>query len=249
MREFLIALSFFTRIPVKLDNVSEDEFFDSMNLMPLVGILIGLLLWLAGWLVWFIGYPAGGAVLMILLYLWFTGGLHLDGVADTGDAVFSARDRDRMFEIMKDSRLGSYGAVSLIMLLLTQFVCFQWMISSYTAALVLVPVIGRTAAVQLVSWSEPAQQGGGLGKGFCAVTKPWLPVLYGILLFAACWAFYDVTVTMAAVFTLFGAMLFIPYFKKTFGGITGDHIGLSIELSQVLFMILIIMISGIRAYL
>ena len=101
MREFLIALSFFTRIPVKLDNVSEDEFFDSMNLMPLVGILIGLLLWLAGWLVWFIGYPAGGAVLMILLYLWFTGGLHLDGVADTGDAVFSARDRDRMFEIMK----------------------------------------------------------------------------------------------------------------------------------------------------
>ena len=57
------------------------------------------------------------------------------------------------------------------------------------------------------------------------------------------------TVTMAAVFTLFGAMLFIPYFKKTFGGITGDHIGLSIELSQVLFMLLIIMISGIRAYL
>lgn len=54
---------------------------------------------------------------------------------------------------------------------------------------------------------------------------------------------------MAAVFTLFGAMLFIPYFKKTFGGITGDHIGLSIELSQVLFMLLIIMISGIRAYL
>ncbi|MGI6109154.1 MAG: adenosylcobinamide-GDP ribazoletransferase [Eubacteriaceae bacterium] len=245
MREFLIALSFFTRIPVNLKDVTEDEFFRSMNLMPIVGILIGLLLWLCAWLAWFIGYPPAGALIVILVYIWFTGGLHLDGVADTGDAVFSARDRETMFRIMKDSRLGTYGAVSLMLLILSQFVCFQWFISDYTSALVLVPVIGRAAAVQMVSWSEPAAGGGGLGKGYSAVTRTWIPVLYGILLFSAILYFYDTVILTAAVAALLLSLLLIPYFRKAFGGITGDHIGLSIELTQAVFMLLVIIITGI----
>ena len=105
-REFLIGLSFYTRLPIQLQNVTEDEFYNSMLLMPVIGVVIGAALWGFGWCVSWIGIPELAAILMLIFYIWLTGGLHYDGVADTIDAVFSARDHEKMMTIMKDSRLG-----------------------------------------------------------------------------------------------------------------------------------------------
>lgn len=179
---------FFYTIPVKLDNVSEDEFFDSMNLMPLVGILIGLLLWLAGWLVWFIGYPAGGAVLMMAVPVVYRRASSRRRRGYRRRRFFSqgqrqdVRDHEGQPARLLRSGLADHAASDSVRLLPVDDLELYRRAGSCSG-------YRKNRGCQAVSWSEPAQQGGGLGKGFCAVTKPWLPVLYGILLFAACWAF------------------------------------------------------------
>ena len=116
MRKILIAISFFTRFPIKLKDVSEEEFYDSMIFMPLVGLLVGAILFAVSWVLSYIHVIQLQALFTMIVYIWITGGLHLDGFADTVDALFSARDHAKMREIMKDSRLGSFGAIGLILL-------------------------------------------------------------------------------------------------------------------------------------
>ena len=116
MRKILIAISFFTRFPIKLKDVSEEEFYDSMIFMPLVGLLVGAILFAVSWALSYIHVIQLQALFTMIVYIWITGGLHLDGFADTVDALFSARDHAKMMEIMKDSRLGSFGAIGLILL-------------------------------------------------------------------------------------------------------------------------------------
>lgn len=245
MKQFLVAISFFTRIPIRLKDVSEESFFKSMLLMPLVGIIIGLVIWFVAWLSYFIDVPQVCGVLIVLTYIWFTGGLHLDGVADAGDALFSARDRGRMFEIMKDSRLGTYGAVSLFLLLLTDYACSQWFITHYTFALILMPVVGRCCALQLGAYSEAAPEGGGLGKGLVAVSKPWIPILYDIILLSLTWALFDRIVITAEIIALGCGFLLVHYFHKKLGGINGDCVGATIEITQAVFMVSLAIYSQI----
>ncbi len=245
MKKFLVALSFFTRIPVKIKNVTNEEFFEAMQLMPLVGVLIGAVLWLVAWSGYFIQNPQLSSFLILVVYLLLTGGLHLDGVADTGDAVFSARDKKRMFEIMKDSRLGTYGAVCLFMVLLGYYVSGQWFVTDYTLVLILVPVIGRFCAVFLGTFSQACPEGGGLGKGFVQFAQNWIPVLYGIVILSVTWIFFDKVILVAEVFSVLFTIFLIWYYKKTLGGITGDQIGLTIELTQLFFMMAVIITSKI----
>lgn len=237
MKTFLTALSFFTRIPIQLKNVSEKQFFQAMVLIPIVGLVIGLLMWGVTELLGFIGYVPAASLLLVIFYIYITGGLHLDGVADTADAIFSARDKERMFEIMKDSRLGSFGAIALILLILSLYICFSWIFDTLSYSLVaLVPIMGRYAAVQLAAFSAPAPQGGGLGKGFCEAAKPWQAMVYALLILCATYFLYKPSICIAVAAVMIFTGLLSLYFKHKLGGITGDQVGLSIELGQIVFM-------------
>ncbi|HYH01828.1 MAG TPA: adenosylcobinamide-GDP ribazoletransferase, partial [Bacillota bacterium] len=105
MKLFLIMLQFFTRIPLPLEvAVNPADFPRGVRYFPLVGLIIGFLDALVFWLLT-LGLDKSIAVVGVVLFnSCLTGALHLDGLADTCDALFSARDRERMLEIMKDSR-------------------------------------------------------------------------------------------------------------------------------------------------
>lgn len=238
MRKFLIALSFFTRIHIKLNNVSDDEFYTSMLWMPVVGIVIGLVAAGGAWLSARLNVPALAAVFLIILYIWLSGGLHLDGFADTTDALFSARDRERMMEIMKDSRLGSFGAIGLILLLLTQWSSYTILIPLLPTAFLIMPVLGRYNALQSCAFSTYAPGGGGLGKRIVELTKPWYLVLHLIYLLPGAYFFTGLGGLMVVVLTIISSLFFMVYLKSKFGGITGDTIGMTIELSQGIYVAL-----------
>ena len=111
MKKFLIALSFYTRIPIFIKSeVSEEEFYSSMTLLPVVGLIIGGILYIPWYLLREIPKEIV-SFLMVFLYIWLTGGLHIDGFIDTLDGILSNRDRERVLEIMKDSRVGSFGVI------------------------------------------------------------------------------------------------------------------------------------------
>lgn len=121
MRSFITALQFLTRIHlVRQENLTAEDFGRSTRFFPLVGAVLGALYLLAALAcLALFGLPSytGKAVLVVLPFL-LTGGLHADGFMDTMDGLFSGRSRERMLEIMKDSRTGSFGVAAFAGLLL-----------------------------------------------------------------------------------------------------------------------------------
>ena len=238
MRKILIAISFFTRIPIKLKDVTNEEFYDCMILLPVVGLFIGLILYGVSILFSLIHFVQLQALLMIIAYIWLTGGLHLDGFADTTDALFSARDHDKMMEIMKDSRLGSFGAIGLILLLLTNWMCYTIILPEYSAALLIIPVFGRVASTMSTCFSTYAPGGGGLGKSIVEMTKPHHFVIYLIALLVLATLALGLPGLVASVVTFIPAFVLMKNLQHRIGGMTGDTIGMTIELNQTFFMII-----------
>jgi|LGVF01.2.fsa_nt_gb adenosylcobinamide-GDP ribazoletransferase len=238
MRKLLIAISFFTRIPIKIKNVSNEEFYDSMILIPLVGLFIGVVLFGVSLLLSSIHFISLEALLMIVSYIWLTGGLHLDGFADTTDALFSARDRERMMVIMKDSRLGAFGAIGLILLLLTYWMCFTIILPEYKLALLIMPVFGRVAAIMSTCFSTYAPGGGGLGKRFVEMTKGYHFAIYMIFILIFATVVLGAMGLVAVLLSFIPGLLLMINLQKKIGGMTGDTIGMTIELNQVFFLVI-----------
>ena len=112
------ALQFLTRFPVAIQVPFEKPVLArSVIYFPLAGGLIGLVLWLVSELLIWILPPWPAAVLLVAAWVSLTGGLHLDGWMDTADGVLSHRSRERMLDIMKDSRVGAMGVIAAVLLL------------------------------------------------------------------------------------------------------------------------------------
>lgn len=238
MRKLLIATSFFTRIPIKLKGVTSEEFYDSMILIPIVGVFIGLVLFGVSFLLSFIHFTELQALLMIIGYIWLTGGLHLDGFADTTDALFSARDHKKMMEIMKDSRLGAFGAIGLILLILTYWMSFTVILPDYSIVLLLMPVVGRVSAIMSTCFSTYAPGGGGLGKRFVEMTEIRHFVIYLVSLLAFSIFVLGSTGLVAVMLSFIPGILLMLNLQQKVGGMTGDTIGMTIELNQVFFLVI-----------
>lgn len=118
--KILGTLRFLTRIPVKTGGEFDEEFHKGMYYFPLVGFIIGIITYLVSLLVG-IMFPSDALVIAIIAVfteVFLTGGLHIDGLGDTADAFFSNRDKDRMLEIMKDSRLGTNSLLAIMFTIL-----------------------------------------------------------------------------------------------------------------------------------
>lgn len=238
MRKLLIAISFFTRFPINIPDVDENEFYESMIMMPIVGLIVGIILGACAWGLSYINLPQVSAIVLIIVYIAVTGGLHFDGVADTVDGIFSARDHKRMMEIMKDSRLGSFGAIGLILLFLTLYSAYGGLVSNHWQYFVVIPLVGRTCAIESCCFTHYANGGGGLGRRIIEITKPWHVVIYAALACACAWLLTGWTGMTAVIVTLIVNLFMMHGLTKKIGGFTGDTIGLTIEVNQAFFAVI-----------
>ena len=223
MHSFLIGLQFLTRIRfVRQTAWTAEDFGRSTRFFPLAGLVLGLCYMLAAWvLIYFLGMRSLTCVLILILPILLTGGIHADGFMDTADGIFSGRERARQLEIMKDSRAGAFGVVSFVMLMFVQFALISDMHPLlFVPALFVMPIIGRFAmvlAIALFPYARPE----GVGKTFAdmadrrtvliaAVTTAVLVLPWGVL---------------AALSLLLGvlfALLLCRTITNILGGVTGD---------------------------
>jgi adenosylcobinamide-GDP ribazoletransferase len=163
MTPLLIALQFLTRLPVRLAGMpTPQQMGRSLLWYPLVGLLIGLLLVTAQWL---LGDTSALLQAAVLLALWvaISGGLHLDGLADSADAWAGGfGDRERTLAIMQDPRSGPIAVVVLVLLLLLKFAALVTLLESGSAfgALLLAPLVGRSALLALFLTTAYVRSGG-----------------------------------------------------------------------------------------
>lgn len=242
MKGFIYALQLLTIIPVKIkDTVEERELGRSTAFFPLVGAVQGLLLVGAN-LLFSRFLPtdiASGLVLVVLILT--NGGFHLDGFADTIDGLAGGNTREEKLDIMRDSKIGAIGVVALILLLLTKFLAInslQAEIKNYI--LFLIPVIGRWSMVPMAYWADYARPTSGLGRAFTENTgiKEFLPATFLALFFSTIFLGWLALPYLAIM--LFMVYLITVFFRKKLGGVTGDVFGFQSEMSEVLFILIVI---------
>jgi len=160
------ALRFLTLLPIGgLPPVSAGAIARAIGFFPLAGAAIGALLVGVGLLSGALWDEWVRAVAIVVAWAIITGGLHLDGLSDTFDAVLSWRSRERKLEIMKDSRIGAMGAIALIAVFLLKIALLHSAGEGWVRAVVLAPVLGRWADTYGIFWFPPARTGG-LGREF-----------------------------------------------------------------------------------
>ena len=237
MIDFITGFQFLTRIPiVSQSEWSAESFGRSVKFFPIIGGIIGLLLFGFVYLVqhfWGFGVPIHAmAIGVIIIEIGLTGGLHCDGLMDTADGVFSGRPREGMLEIMKDSRVGAFGAMAFSLLILVKYSFIMDIDPTLLPVAVLVmPIVGRTAVVIGITL-YPYARTNGLGKVFYECSHRQTLYAAGItalLLFIP----LGKTAMMSAAFGLFIAIVFCQYVSKKLGGLTGDVYGAIIEITEI----------------
>jgi adenosylcobinamide-GDP ribazoletransferase len=232
---FPLALTFLTIFPwPRLKEVTPGDLARSLFWYPWVGALLGLIYWGAGILLLRFFLPPAAAALLLVLTVLLTRGLHLDGLADTVDGLGGGHTPEDRLAIMKDSRLGAFGGISLVLVLLLKFAFLQSALSlSQVRSLILFPLISRWGLVLLAGLAPYARPGGGLGQ---AVTEgATLPLIAGataltlILSFVA-GGFPGLIILGLAGLVVWGLSWF---FWRTLGGITGDVYGAVCEILEV----------------
>ena len=232
MTPLLIALQFLTRLPVSLPGMpTPEQVGRSLLWYPLVGLLLGLLLWGAHLL---LGQASAVLQAAIILALWvgLSGGLHLDGLADTADAwVGGFADRERTLAIMKDPRSGPIAVVVLVLLLLLKFAAlFTLLQAGQGIYLLLLPWLGRSLLPLLLA-TTPYVRVGGLGQALVDhLPRGQLPWVLGVHLLGMLLFGWKGLLALATALLLF--IWLRRALLRRLGGTTGDTAGALVELGE-----------------
>lgn len=248
---FVAAFQLLSRIPFPLQVPFEERVLRrSVVFYPAVGLVIGLLLAAAG-----IGLSAvlpvsASAALLTGLWVALTGGLHLDGLMDTADGLLSHRSRERMLEIMKDSRVGAMGVMACVLQLLVKYALLcsmleaEWPLAA--GLLIVVPVWSRWFMVaSMASWPY-ARQGEGMGALFAGVgarhllgTSVAAALLSGAVLVLSSSDWKDAVVLSACAALTAGCagLLVAVRMAGKLGGLTGDTYGAINELVEAALLL------------
>ncbi len=248
MKPLFVAIGFLTAVPLPASlRGAPSDLSRSMIAFPVVGLGLGMLIASLDRLLVQVMPTSVVSVLLVLALLGLTGALHLDGLADTADGFLSARPPERILEIMKDPRVGTMGVAAVCGVLMLKAALFGAIPPSIRfATLVLVPTFGRSAMVWVMQMLPYVrEQGTGLGFN----RRPaWLPLLASILVPAAAGFLLigrqGVLVWLAA---LAATGCLALWFRRKIGGWTGDTVGATSELVELIPALLVVALAGWRA--
>lgn len=239
LRSLLIATRFLTRVPVPdLGTVDDREVGRSALAYPLVGLGMGLVLWLLGIVLDTTLDPQLAAAILLAAWVWSTGALHLDGLADSADAwVGGIGDRERTLAIMKDPACGPIGVTALILVLLCKWAAIAALISAEQGiALVWAPLIGRAQILAAVA-TTPYVRPHGLGWALAAHMPrlgAWIAVGSAAVACVLGVGIGSIALIAVASITLLGWRHSV---MRRLDGFTGDTLGALVEVTEVVVLI------------
>lgn len=235
---FPLALTFLTKLPWPWQGeATVGDLARSLFWFPWVGLVLGLI-YLGAWtgLLKVLPHPAAAALLLSLTVV-LTGGLHLDGLADTVDGLGGGKTPESRRRIMKDSRVGAFGVLGLFLALLLKYSFFLALADQgWRGPIILFPVLSRAGIVMLAYLSDYARPEGGLGQAMTtgvsqrvAAGATSSAVILSVLLLG----FRGLVIAAAAALLV---SLLSRYFRRTLGGVTGDVLGATNEIIEVVVL-------------
>ena len=234
MRGLILALQFLTRLPLPAVTVPDNALARAAPWFPAAGVVVGLVVAGSALLGARID-PWFAALLALIAWVWITGGLHLDGLADLADALGAAhRDREKFLAVLKDPHVGSFGIIAVALQVASKLVLLMLVIrSGQYLALVMIPAWARLGAVAWSRWLPSLTQG--LGQACGGGGRGTLVLLWAVALGFA--AGLVVPVLLGAPLVL---LVWWCFLHQRVGGMNGDCLGAGIEVSESVLLALVL---------
>ena len=234
INSFLIVLSFISIIPAPIPEWTPKNLRYFCVMLPAVGVIFGGF-WAVFWNI--LSWPGLSPILrgfmMMLLTLALTGGLHLDGLMDTCDAVFSHRDRETRLKILSDTHAGSFAVMSCVIILMAKTLLFSELLTlnPNPLTLITVPIYSRLGMSLLLN-NLPFAKSGGLAVilGSSRHKRDNILLLMMFVLLSV------VSIKIIPAMMILCVMLHVIICVKIFGGITGDLLGAFVESSEIIML-------------
>lgn len=248
-RYFLLALGFFTRIPVpSFSHFQESDLNHASKYFPLIGIIVGGI-GASSFYIAHLFFPQSIAVLVSMATtIYVTGAFHEDGLADSADGLGGGWDKDKILVIMQDSRLGTYGAVALFLMLFAKFQILNTLNPTIIAiTLITAHALSRLCAAWMMQSLDYVKFNGKAKPLATKVDKISLLIanLFGLLPFST--MIFALIVSNHSQLTIikFASMSLLPVFLSWFwwrqkikhwiGGYTGDCLGATQQITELGF--------------
>jgi adenosylcobinamide-GDP ribazoletransferase len=239
---FYAALLFLTRLPLPQVKLDEKKIASALPFFPLAGGVIGGILTLI--------YIFGSAILpkqvlagiIVIMNIIITGGMHLDGLADTLDGLFCFGDREKKLTVMRDSRIGAYGVIGLVSVILLKYLLISSLSSAYLVpALMVFPVLSRWMMTFAIVF-YPYVREKGLGKAFADQKLSAFATagLFTVLISYITAKTYGLMVTLGIFVSGF---LFNQYLFRQLRGMTGDTYGALNEFCEIMALLIFSILS------
>ena len=240
--ELLAAIQFLTLWPISR-NFTSEQMGRSTAYFPVVGIIIGLVLAALNYLLSWILPSAVVNILLVAALAIFSGALHLDGLADTLDGMAGHRTTEERLEIMRDSRIGGFGAIGIALFLLIEFVTLNSIPDDLKLyVLILAPTLSRWAMVNAI-FVYPYARPSGLGKSFKeAVNRQQFIIATLVTLIVAVVLFRVAGLVIMALAWII-MTLFALFLKRQLKGLTGDTYGAINEITVVSVFLVVNMLA------
>lgn len=245
LSSFILTLQFFTRIPIPVQvDVKEDSFAKGITFLPIIGLIMGLIYMLT-YKVLFLGFGFDIAIFGVIVgNIILTGALHVDGLADTCDGIYSSRSKERMLEIMKDSRVGTNGVIAIIVDMGLRYLLLKNIGPELAViAILLSPVAAKTAVAIIIGISKCGRKNG-LGAIYLDHERKnyvIMAVIFGAIILGL--ALQVKGLILLACLGLL-AFLFRNYITKKIDGMTGDTLGAFNELMEMFLLGFILLIGA-----
>ncbi len=246
LQSIIFSITFLTRISLPFElNYNNDLPSRSLKYFSFVGLILGLILALAYTVLSLFWPPILVAVILLGFYIYLTGAIHLDGLLDSVDGLFSNRSKEKVLLIMKDSLNGSFATVTAVIYLLLKFTLFyQLQEFNIISALIIFPVLSRWLVIFAIKFFPRAEKSS-LGEGFDYevsnkdfIISSLLPVFIFLV-----YLFYDI-ISLGVMFGLIIIPLLITiyvanYTMSKIDGLTGDVYGMINEIGEIIILLVI----------
>jgi adenosylcobinamide-GDP ribazoletransferase len=240
---FFTALMFYTRIPCPKWITHDDSYLNkATRYFPLIGIIVGGITAFLFFVAQYFFTTNVAIALSMIASIFLTGAFHEDGFADVCDGFGGGWTKQKILDIMKDSRVGAYGAIGIAMLLLLKFLLLQSLpIKKMIIILICAHSFSRLCAVLIIFTSKYVRENDDakakpLAKSISIVE--FLPaIIFGLIPFLF---FFDIKILLFFPLPILGVIYLRYYFEKHIGGYTGDCLGATQQVTEILFYLNVI---------
>ena len=239
MRTLRTAFGLMTTLPIHLpDDWSAGDSGRAAVWYPFVGMIIGVLAWLAWSGSMLIFPPWVAAVMTLIVWVALTGGLHLDGLADCCDGLLVSTSVERRLQIMKDPHVGTFGVTGLVLLLFLKAAALASFTHTASFSIVLAASLARFCILPagLMQQARPSGMGADFAAGFRRSFIVWgavIPVIIAALL--------GIRGAAAFLAGLVACLLVVLFARSRIGGVTGDVFGMTVEIVEAVVLLTFLM--------